>query len=1249
MSITSYAQNFEDVMLWRALGHIPNGFYIDVGAQHPVVDSVSKAFYEHGWRGVHVEATPIYAELMRADRPDELVLQTALGDQPGALTFYEIPDTGLSTGDPSIAEHHRSRGYTVVETAVPCITLADVFAQVGRREVHWLKIDVEGMEPKVLAGWGDSAARPWIAVVESTYPNSQIETHHAWEGMLLSRGYAHVYFDGLSRYYVLADRADLLQKFGTPPNVFDGFSLALSVPYNAPLRGALEDQQRIHLGEMDQERKRATDEMQSAIQLRAREEALSEEIFKVEQRDRSEREDGLSKQISQAKLELEILLRDHVKREQVLALQQAELANGHSAQLLTVQQQASREKTEQARIHREQVNALYHQHADREKAFSLQLQAEQLERRCRELDHAQREKEYVEHGNQSRATLEILLRNQIQREQDVIAQLLAIRQQAEQEKSEQACFHREQELALRFQHAEREQSWARQEKAFGTEVAALQSALQELHSAQQLRTQKYDAQLSTNLNEHTRLAEDCAALGAQLKAENLANQQTSLRLRQTLAEVQQRLTTTHASFTWRVTSPMRAMATFIRSKGNLGSASPSGEEPSDALMTATAAPASINIQHVSIESIMLPSIPAAKPPSSTTASTLDALLACHDQRLINCAYQTLLGRAPDPEGFEYYLRRLRAGYPKIQLIKQLRYSPEGKKRASNIPGLISSIQRYRNESYPLIGWLFRALRKSEANHPRDRKLRSIESLIINLSEKIESDNCELLVRLSTIDLKVSQNSDTLDRQAEVYRRFDKIESLISEISIKRALPSNETLSVEKTDVPAANSHPCPSVMDTLDLARQLDVPPKLSKHLGNSEKRFFFNISTSRHWKAHPVGIIRVERELASYLRNFSNVEFVYWDSSSSNFKLLESSQTDNILSSDWVNSSSNSKNIHDVKHENQSINILSGDTFISLGLDWDLTPMHEISKSINNPEITTIFACYDLVPILFPEFCVRTGFDQLFKRHFVEMAHCGTHIFVDSDNSRGDLAEFLEESKLEITLPSLDVIPLASYAASKKQPILGLKDSQILSHLVTAGEYVIYVSSFEARKNHRLLINIWRDLFEERGKDCPQLVIVGMRGWGVSDLLNLIPRMPVYLAGKINWLQDVGDDLLVHLYKNCSFSVFPSIYEGWGLAATEAMSFGKVCIVSNNSALIQATQYLMPSYHPFDYLGWKKEIARLLDDTHYRLELETKIKNEFITRTWDDFSEEFCGRLLAQYQPANLDKNFLKPISANS
>ena len=53
----SYAQNFEDVILNRALKSVTNGFYIDIGAEDPVTDSVSLAFYNKGWRGVHVGGT----------------------------------------------------------------------------------------------------------------------------------------------------------------------------------------------------------------------------------------------------------------------------------------------------------------------------------------------------------------------------------------------------------------------------------------------------------------------------------------------------------------------------------------------------------------------------------------------------------------------------------------------------------------------------------------------------------------------------------------------------------------------------------------------------------------------------------------------------------------------------------------------------------------------------------------------------------------------------------------------------------------------------------------------------------------------------------------------------------------------------------------------------------------------------------------------------------------------------------------
>ena len=234
MSFTSYAQNFEDVMLWRALKNVENGFYIDVGAQDPTIDSVSLAFHEKGWRGIHVEPTPYYAELLRQQRPNDIIIQAAIGSEPALAQFFVIPKTGISTADSEIATQHRERGFDVQEVLVNFVTLSSIFSACTEKEIHWLKIDVEGFERQVLSSWETAEKRPWIVVVESTLPLTQIETHETWEPIILAYGYSPVYFDGLNRYYISDDHPELRSAFKSPPNVFDEFSLngTASAPYH---------------------------------------------------------------------------------------------------------------------------------------------------------------------------------------------------------------------------------------------------------------------------------------------------------------------------------------------------------------------------------------------------------------------------------------------------------------------------------------------------------------------------------------------------------------------------------------------------------------------------------------------------------------------------------------------------------------------------------------------------------------------------------------------------------------------------------------------------------------------------------------------------------------------------------------------------------------------------------------------------------------------------------------------------------
>ena len=237
----SYAQNFEDVMLWRALKDVQNGAYIDLGACDPVADSVSLHFYKNGWRGVHVEPVPFYAEALRRARPDEMVLERAVGHDGEEITIHAFEGTGLSTSSQAFADRHKKAGFKARPVKVCCVSLASVFDAFNRQTVHWLKIDVEGMEASVLRSWGTHHARPWIVLVESTLPNSQEVNHEEWESCLLQRDYRFVYFDGLNRYYIHAEQAARASAFDVPPNVFDKFTVSAHTPLGSELASQIQE------------------------------------------------------------------------------------------------------------------------------------------------------------------------------------------------------------------------------------------------------------------------------------------------------------------------------------------------------------------------------------------------------------------------------------------------------------------------------------------------------------------------------------------------------------------------------------------------------------------------------------------------------------------------------------------------------------------------------------------------------------------------------------------------------------------------------------------------------------------------------------------------------------------------------------------------------------------------------------------------------------------------------------------------
>lgn len=229
MSFISYAQNFEDVVLWRALKHVARGFYIDVGANDPQDDSVTKAFYERQWSGINCEPLQRHCDDLSRERPRDINLRIALGDSEGEIELWDCDVRGWATFDRSaIAAHENSgiRGYLEV---VPLTTLTRVCDDYLTGDLHFLKIDVEGAEAAVLRGMDFVKYRPWIVVVEAMAPNSQNRGYEAWENILIEGAYQFVYFDGLNRFYVANEHQELIPAFAVPPNCFDDFLLQRQV------------------------------------------------------------------------------------------------------------------------------------------------------------------------------------------------------------------------------------------------------------------------------------------------------------------------------------------------------------------------------------------------------------------------------------------------------------------------------------------------------------------------------------------------------------------------------------------------------------------------------------------------------------------------------------------------------------------------------------------------------------------------------------------------------------------------------------------------------------------------------------------------------------------------------------------------------------------------------------------------------------------------------------------------------------
>jgi glycosyltransferase involved in cell wall biosynthesis len=232
------------------------------------------------------------------------------------------------------------------------------------------------------------------------------------------------------------------------------------------------------------------------------------------------------------------------------------------------------------------------------------------------------------------------------------------------------------------------------------------------------------------------------------------------------------------------------------------------------------------------------------------------------------------------------------------------------------------------------------------------------------------------------------------------------------------------------------------------------------------------------------------------------------------------------------------------------------------------------------------------------------------FRKWLRETLTAADAIFTISKYSRQALLEFAAAAGWPA--PRVDVVRLGGGLSPR--PRAGVRRKICLPE-----RYVLFVSTIEIRKNHRLLVRVWRRLLARHGADeIPVLIFAGQIGWMVDDLLADLAASG-YLGGKIEHRSGLSDEELDEAYRSCLFTIFPSLSEGWGLPIAESLAYGKFCLASNRTSIPEVGGDLIDYFDPSDDDDALAKIERMLFEPGYVTEREARLRAEYRPRTWAD------------------------------
>ena len=229
----------------------------------------------------------------------------------------------------------------------------------------------------------------------------------------------------------------------------------------------------------------------------------------------------------------------------------------------------------------------------------------------------------------------------------------------------------------------------------------------------------------------------------------------------------------------------------------------------------------------------------------------------------------------------------------------------------------------------------------------------------------------------------------------------------------------------------------------------------------------------------------------------------------------------------------------------------------------------------------------HDIIPIEYPEY-MRPGHVGIFRNYLHELDRAGASFVVNSRDTARRLDGYLRP-RSGGQRPVRTLYPCLDLTRAEREPT----DPRVIAARKSETPYFVVVGTIEPRKNHLLLLHIWRQLAQSGWQPMPHLHIVGRRGWENENIIDMLERCNS-IRPHISEHNALGDADLIHLLKGARALLFPSFAEGLGLPLLEAVELG-VPVVASNLPVFREIGSEVPYYiDPIDGPGWAQAIRRL-------------------------------------------------------